>query len=244
MTKQRADQLLVDRGLAGTRAEAQRLIMAGRVLLGADAPVRKPGQMLAADTDMRVSTGDDYASRGAYKLLAALEAFEPALADAVALDVGASTGGFTDVLLRHGARRVYAVDVGYGQLHYRLRQDPRVVCLEKVNARELPAGLIPEPVDVLTADVSFISLTKILPACRPLLRSGAWVFVLVKPQFEAEREEVSRGGVVRAEAVQQRCVEKILSFGAAELGWQRVGVVPSPITGPKGNQEYMAVFRT
>ncbi len=244
MTKQRADQLLVDRGLVGTRAEAQRLIMAGRVLLGADAPVRKPGQMLAADSELQVSVGDDYASRGAYKLLAALEAFTPVLADSVGLDIGASTGGFTDVLLRHGARRVYAVDVGYGQLHYRLRQDPRVVCLEKVNARELPAALIPEPIDVLTADVSFISLTKVLPACRPLLRPGAWAFVLVKPQFEAERSEVSRGGVVRAEAVRQRCVEEILAFGVSELGWQRVGVVPSPITGPKGNQEYMVAFRT
>jgi 23S rRNA (cytidine1920-2'-O)/16S rRNA (cytidine1409-2'-O)-methyltransferase len=243
MAKQRADQLLVDRGLSTSRAEAQRLIMAGRILLGAEAPVRKPGQMVDADCELRVSAGDDYASRGAYKLLAALDAFRPELADCVGLDVGASTGGFTDLLLRHGARRVYAVDVGYGQLHYRLRQDPRVVCLEKVNARELPATLIPEPIDVLTADVSFISLTKILPACKPLLRPGGWVFVLVKPQFEAERSEVSRGGVVRAEAVRQRCVEKIATFGVTELGWQRVGVVPSPITGPKGNQEYMVAFR-
>ena len=243
MSRQRADQLLVDRGQAGTRAEAQRLIMAGRVLLGADSPVRKPGQMLAVGTELQVTAGDDYASRGAYKLLAALDAFAPALADTVALDVGASAGGFTDLLLRRGAGRVYAVDVGYGQLHYRLRQDPRVVCLEKVNARELPAALIPEPIDVLTADVSFISLTKILPACKPFLRPGAWVFVLVKPQFEAERNEISRGGVVRAEAVRQRCVEKIVTFGVAELGWQRVGVVPSPITGPKGNQEYMVAFR-
>jgi 23S rRNA (cytidine1920-2'-O)/16S rRNA (cytidine1409-2'-O)-methyltransferase len=243
MGKQRADQLLVDRGLAGTRAEAQRLIMAGRVLQAVDCPVRKPGQMLDADAGMQVSAGDDYASRGAYKLLAALDAFKPELTDAVALDVGASTGGFTDLLLRRGARRVYAVDVGYGQLHYRLRQDSRVVCLEKVNAREIPAALIPDPIDVLTADVSFISLTKVLPACKPFLHSGAWVFVLVKPQFEAERSEVSRGGVVRAEAVRQRCVEKIAAFGVADLGWQRVGVVPSPITGPKGNQEYMVAFR-
>jgi 23S rRNA (cytidine1920-2'-O)/16S rRNA (cytidine1409-2'-O)-methyltransferase len=243
MSRQRADQLLVDRALAGTRAEAQRLIMAGRILLGPDAPVRKPGQMLDANTELLVSAGDDYASRGAYKLLAALDAFTPDLTDTVALDVGASTGGFTDLLLRRGARRVYAVDVGYGQLHYRLRQDPRVVCLEKVNARDLPATLIPEPIDVLTGDVSFISLTKILPACKPFLRPGAWVFVLVKPQFEAERNEVSRGGVVRAEAVRLRCVEKIMDFGVTELGWQRLGVVPSPITGPKGNQEYIAAFR-
>jgi 23S rRNA (cytidine1920-2'-O)/16S rRNA (cytidine1409-2'-O)-methyltransferase len=243
MGKQRADQLVFDRGLAESRAAAQRLIMAGRVLLGPDTPVRKPGQLLDADAELRVDAGDDYASRGAYKLLAALDAFAPDLRDAVALDVGASTGGFTDLLLRRGVRRVYAVDVGYGQLHYRLRQDPRVVCLEKVNARDLVAALVPEPVDVLTGDVSFISLTKILPACRPLLRPQAWVFVLVKPQFEAERHEVGKGGVVRSDAVRQRCVEKILTFGATELGWQRLGVVPSPIVGPKGNQEYMVAFR-
>lgn len=244
MDKQRADQLVAERGLAESRTDAQRLIMAGRVTIGADECVRKPGQLLPVDADLRVTPADDYVSRGAYKLLAALEAFTPVLTDAVALDVGASTGGFTDVLLRRGVRRVYAVDVGYGQLHYRLRQDARVVCLERVNARQLSAEFIPEPVDVMTADVSFISLTKVLPACRPLLRPGAWAFVLVKPQFEAERHEVGKGGVVRDEAVRQRCVDGIVAFAEGTLGWQPVGVVPSPIAGPAGNREFVAAFRT
>jgi 23S rRNA (cytidine1920-2'-O)/16S rRNA (cytidine1409-2'-O)-methyltransferase len=135
------------------------------------------------------------------------------------------------------------VDVGHGQLHYRLRQDPRVVCLEKVSARTLSAALVPEPIDVLTVDVSFISLTNVLPPCRGLLRPGAWVFALVKPQFESERHEVGKGGVVRDEAVRQRCVEKVRAFATARLGWTAVGVVPSPIAGPKGNLESMAVFR-
>jgi len=243
VSSRRADQLLVERGLAATRTEAQRLVMAGRVLTGRDTPVRKPGQALAEDAPLSVTPADDYVSRGAHKLLAALDAFHPDLADTVALDVGASTGGFTEVLLRHGARRVYAVDVGYGQLHYRLRQDPRVVCLEKVNARVLSADLVPEPIDVLTADVSFISLTKVLPPCKPLLRRGAWVFALVKPQFESERQDVGKGGVVRDEAIRQRCVEKVCAFARAGLGWTAVGVVPSPITGPKGNQEFVAAFR-
>jgi 23S rRNA (cytidine1920-2'-O)/16S rRNA (cytidine1409-2'-O)-methyltransferase len=243
VSKQRADQLLVDRGLAASRSEAQRLIMAGRVLLDRDAPVRKAGQTLADDTPLSVIPAEDYVSRGAYKLLAALEAFQPDLDGAVALDVGASTGGFTDVLLQRGARRVYAVDVGFGQLHYRLRQDPRVVCLERVNARTLSTELVPEPIDVLTVDVSFISLTKVLPPCKPLVRAGAWAFTLVKPQFESERQDVGKGGVVRDEAVRQRCVEKVCAFAAAELGWVALGVVPSPIAGPKGNRELMAVFR-
>jgi len=233
----------VDRGLAASRTDAQRLIMAGRVLSGRDTPVRKPGQALPEDAPLSVTPADDYVSRGAHKLLAALEAFHPELTDAVALDVGASTGGFTEVLLRHGARRVYAVDVGYGQLHYRLRQDPRVICLEKVNARVLSAQLVPEPIDVMTADVSFISLTKVLPPCKPLLRPGAWVFTLVKPQFESEREDVGKGGVVHDEGARQRCVEKVRTFAQVELGWTPVGVVPSPILGPKGNQEYVAAFR-
>ncbi len=233
----------MDRGLAASRTEAQRLIMAGRVLLASDTPVRKPGQALPETAALSVLPAEEYVSRGAYKLLAALDAFQPDLAGAVALDVGASTGGFTEVLLRRGVRRVYAVDVGYGQLHYRLRQDPRVVCLEKVNARHLSPALIPEPVHVLTADVSFISLTKVLPPCKALLCPGAWVFALVKPQFESERHEVGRGGVVRDPGVRQRSVEKITAFGVAELGWTLVGTVPSPIAGPKGNQETMAVFR-
>lgn len=244
MTKQRADQLLAERGLAASRTDAQRLIMAGRVTLASSERIHKAGQMLPLDADVRVAPAEDYVSRGAAKLLAALDAFTPDLNGTVALDVGASTGGFTEVLLRRGARRVYAVDVGYGQLHYRLRQDSRVVCLERVNARQLSVELIPEPIDVMTADVSFISLTKVLPACKPLLRPGAWAFLLVKPQFEAERHEVGKGGVVRDEAVRERCVAGIVAFATDSLGWQRVGVVPSPIAGPAGNRESVAAFRT
>ncbi|MBT3285936.1 MAG: TlyA family RNA methyltransferase [Victivallales bacterium] len=244
MKKLRADLLLVELGLAESRAIAQRLIMAGEVRLGPDDLVRKPGQMLPEDAPVSVPDTDRYVSRGAHKLLCGIEEFSPELEGVVALDVGASTGGFTDVLLRHGAAKVYAVDVGYGQLHLRLRQDPRVVCLERTNARALGPELIPDPIDVLVGDVSFISLRKVLPPCAPLLRPEAWVLVLVKPQFEAGRSEVGKGGVIRDPAVRQRCVDEIRDFGAHSLGWTPQGVVPSPIKGPKGNQEFILVFRT
>ncbi len=243
MMKIRADQLLVELGLCESRTAAQRLIMAGEVRLGPDEVVRKPGQLLPDDAELQVTARRRYVSRGAFKLLAALDAFQPDLRGAVAMDLGASTGGFTEVLLERGAARVYAVDVGYGQLHDRLRRDGRVVSLERTNARDLTAELVPEKLDVLTGDVSFISLTKVLPPCIPLLRPGAWIFVLVKPQFEADRHEIGSGGVVRDEAVRQRCVAKITSFAADELGLSPQGTVPSPIKGPKGNQEYIAVFR-
>jgi 23S rRNA (cytidine1920-2'-O)/16S rRNA (cytidine1409-2'-O)-methyltransferase len=242
--KLRADVLLVELGLAESRNVAQRLIMAGEVRLGPDDLVRKPGQMLPEDAPVSVDDAERYVSRGAHKLLRGIEEFEPELAGAVALDIGASTGGFTDVLLRHGVAKVYAVDVGYGQLHLRLREDSRVVCLERTNARDLTAEVIAEPIDVLVGDVSFISLRKVLPPCAPFLRRGAWVLVLVKPQFEAGREEVGRGGVVRDPAVRQRCVNEIRDFGVKEFGWTPQGVVPSPIKGPKGNQEFILVFRT
>jgi 23S rRNA (cytidine1920-2'-O)/16S rRNA (cytidine1409-2'-O)-methyltransferase len=241
--KQRADIALVERGLCATRSEARNLIMAGRVRVGADDLVTKPGRPVAPGDDLRVERPSPYVSRGAEKLLAAVEVFQPAIAGRVCLDVGASTGGFTDVLLQHGASRVYAVDAGYGQLHYRLRKDPRVVCLERTNARYLSPAEIPEPIEILTADVSFISLTKVLPACAPLLAPGAWIMVLVKPQFEAARHEVGKGGVVRDPAVRERCVETVCAFAEKTFGWLRVGVVPSPITGPKGNREYVAGFR-
>lgn len=240
--KKRADLLLLDKGLCTSRTHARRLIMAGQVRVGADHVVRKAGEPLPEDAALHVVQPSPYVSRGAEKLLAAVQAFTPPLAGAVALDVGASTGGFTDVLIQHGASRVYAVDVGYGQLHRKLREDPRVVCLERVNARRLNRTLVPEPIDVLTADVSFISLRKILPACDPLLKPGAWALLLIKPQFEAGRADVCRGGVVRDAAVRTRCVNDICRFAEAELGWALLGTVPSPITGPKGNQEFMAAF--
>jgi 23S rRNA (cytidine1920-2'-O)/16S rRNA (cytidine1409-2'-O)-methyltransferase len=243
MPKVRADQLAVEQGLCESRALAQRLIMAGQIRTGPDAVVRKPGQLLSLETILLLDQGRQYVSRGAFKLLAALEHFQPDLKDAVALDLGASTGGFTEVLLERGAQKVYAVDVGYGQLHSRLRNDSRVMSLERTNARDLTPAIIPEPLDVLTGDVSFISLTKVLPPCAPLLKAGAWVFVLVKPQFEAERHEIGSGGVVRDEAVRRRCVEQVQRFATDELGWTVCGDVPSPIKGPKGNQEYVAVFR-
>jgi len=241
--KRRADQLLVEKGLCESRAVAQRLILAGEVRVGDDGVVRKTSDLLDPAADLRVVAAYPYVSRGAEKLLAALRAFEPDLHGAVALDIGASTGGFTEVLLERGARRVYAVDVGYGQLHARLRADPRVVCLEKVNSRYLSAAQVPDPIDVLTADVSFISLRKALEACRRLLKTGAWVFVLVKPQFEARREEIAHGGVVRDAAVRERCVNDIRHFLEEEFGCRVLGAVPSPILGPKGNQETVLAAR-
>ncbi|NMA21365.1 MAG: TlyA family RNA methyltransferase [Lentisphaerae bacterium] len=243
MAKIRADQLMLELQLCESRSQAQRLIMAGEVRLGPDQLVQKPGQLLSPDTSLFLDHEPKYVSRGAFKLLAAFEHFQPELHGTIALDLGASTGGFTEVLLEYGAAKVYAVDVGYGQLHDKLRRNPKVVSLERTNARDLNSDLIPEPIDILTGDVSFISLTKVLPPCAPLLRPQAWVFVLVKPQFEAGREEVGSGGVVRDEAVRLRCVQKIQDFAVQELHWTCAGVVPSPIKGPKGNQEYIAVFR-
>jgi len=242
-SKNRADLELVQRGLCETRNQAQRLIMAGQVRIGADHVISKPSVQVGPDDDLHICASYPYVSRGAEKLLAAIEAFRPELAGKIALDVGASTGGFTDVLLRGGVAKVYAVDAGYGQLHYTLRNDPRVISLERTNARYLGTDRIPDPIDVLTADVSFISLTKVLPACARLLASGAWIMVLVKPQFEARREEVGRGGVVRDPAVRERCVKKIRTFAETDLKWHIVGAVDSPITGPKGNKEVMAAFR-
>ncbi len=243
MAKTRADILLVELGLCESRTQAQKLILAGLVRTGPDAVVGKASDQYPPETEFIIETPCPYVSRGAYKLLAALEAFQPPLSGLVALDVGASTGGFTDLMLQRGVRKVYAVDVGHGQLHIKLRQDPRVVNLERVNSRNLDASQIPEPVDLLVADVSFISLRIALPSPAAFLKSGGWAMVLVKPQFEAGRTEVGKGGVVRDEAVRQRCVEDVCAFAEAKLGWTKVGVVPSPIKGPAGNQEYIAVFQ-
>jgi len=189
-----------------------------------------------------VPEGRQWASRGGIKLAAALDAFALDPAGRRCLDVGASTGGFTDVLLSRGARRVYAVDVGYGQLHARLRGDPRVALREKVNARLLSRAEVPEDVSLAVADVSFISLTLILPAVVPLLSPGADVVLLVKPQFESARGEVGRGGIVRDEAVRERAVARVVAAAEA-LGLTPRGVVPSPIAGAEGNVEFLAAFR-
>ncbi|MDT8389257.1 MAG: TlyA family RNA methyltransferase [Lentisphaeria bacterium] len=240
--KFRADMLLLKKGFCESRGQAAKLILAGQVRIGADHVIKKTSDMVAEDADVRVISPYPYVSRGAEKLLGGLTAFPWDVTDKTALDIGASTGGFTDLLLQRGARQVYAVDVGYGQLHAKLRQDPRVISLERTNARHLTAALIPVNIDLLVGDVSFISLTKVLPPCAPFLAENARVYILVKPQFEARREDVGKGGVVRDPAVRQACVDKIVAFARDRLSWALIGVTPSPITGPKGNQETIAVF--
>ncbi len=244
--KERADQLLYENGLTDSREGAKRLIMAGLVFYGtpagAMALVEKPGTRYPATTSFHVKGRERFVSRGAYKLLTALEGFSLPVAGAVALDAGASTGGFTDCLLQHGAARVYAVDVGHNQLHEKLRTDARVVSLEKTNLRDAPPDLLPEKVDIVTADVSFISLTLVLPGCVQFLKPGGYVAALVKPQFELGPGAAPKG-VVRDTALQQAAVDKVISFAERELALTLVGVLPAAVRGPKGNQEYMAVFR-
>ena len=241
--KKRADMLLWESGMVDSRARAQALIMAGKVRVGPDRVVAKPSEKFPVDTEFAVDAGKEFVSRGAYKLLPALDKHLPDLSGMVALDVGASTGGFTDLMLRRGAEKVYCVDSGRGQLHDKLRRDSRVVCLEKTNARYLDASLVPDAVDVVTMDVSFISATLLMAPCSRLTREGAWAFILVKPQFEAGREEVPRGGVVTDERVMRAAVEKVADYAENSLEWKFLEAIPSPIKGPKGNQEFVAVFR-
>jgi 23S rRNA (cytidine1920-2'-O)/16S rRNA (cytidine1409-2'-O)-methyltransferase len=239
--RQRLDQLLVDRGLAESRSRAQALVLAGHVRVGAGDAARgdlKAGDMVANDVPVAVTPARRWVSRGAHKLLAALDAFEIGVDDQVALDVGASTGGFTDVLLDRGASRVYAVDVGRGQLAERLRTDGRVVSLERLNARNLTPETLPEPMDLAVIDVSFISLSLVLRPVRSTLRGGSGPIVaLVKPQFEAGRED-ARGGVVRDPAVHRRVLAETVAR-AAEAGLGTRGVIASPIQGPEGNREFL-----
>ena len=238
MKKDRADQLLVSRGLAESRARAQALIMAGAVFSG-ERKLAKAGEMLAEDAPLEVRGKDHpWVSRGGIKLDHGLSHFRFDVAGAVALDVGSSTGGFTDVLLSRGAAKVYAVDVGTNQLAWKLRQDPRVVVLEQTNARHLTTEQVPEPVDIVVCDASFIGLAKVLDAPLTLARRGAKLVALVKPQFEAGRAEVGKGGVVRDPAVHQRVCDQAAEWVAAQ-GWDVLGIVPSPITGPEGNVEFL-----
>jgi 23S rRNA (cytidine1920-2'-O)/16S rRNA (cytidine1409-2'-O)-methyltransferase len=238
----RLDQLLTERGLAQTRSRAQALVMAGRVRVGdGDAARRdlKAGDLVAREVTLAVAGDRDWVSRGAYKLIAALDAFEVDPAGLVAVDVGASTGGFTEVLLARGAARVYAVDVGYGQLSERLRHDERVVSMERVNARTLTAATLAEPCDLAVIDVSFISLGLVLGPVRTVLRDGQGsILALVKPQFEAGRED-AKGGVVRDPAIHRRVLHEVAERAAA-LGIGTRSVTPSPILGPEGNREFMA----
>ena len=242
--KFRADELLAKLGLAPSRAAAQQFIKAGNALLPDGSIVRKPSQLLDETCGVTIAAEvPRYVSRGALKLLAAIEAFQPAVAGKVALDLGASTGGFTEVLLERDARKVYAVDVGTGQLHEKLKCDPRVVSLEQTNAKDLDNSLVADEIQILTGDLSFISLTKVLPACLPLLASEFTAILLIKPQFEAERGEIGSGGVVRNPEVRARCVTKIEEFATQKLGWQHLGTIQSPIEGQKGNIEYLAAFK-
>jgi 23S rRNA (cytidine1920-2'-O)/16S rRNA (cytidine1409-2'-O)-methyltransferase len=239
MGKLRADLALVARGLVESRAKAQALIMAGLVYQGT-ARVAKAGDLIADDKEL-VLKGQEHpwVSRGGVKLAHGLAHFGFDPGGLVGLDVGASTGGFTDVLLTQGALRVYAVDVGHGQLAWKLRSDSRVVVLEKTNARHLTASLIPEPVGALVCDASFIGLQIVLPAALALCAPGAFAVALIKPQFEAGPEHVGKGGVVRDAAVHQAVCEKIVNWWADLPGWQVRGVARSPITGPEGNVEFL-----
>ncbi|MGK6321687.1 TlyA family RNA methyltransferase [Sphingomonas sp. DT-51] len=238
MPKQRVDQMLVDRGLAESRTRAQALVMAGLVFAG-ERKVDKPGQTLADDVALEVRGRDHpWVSRGGVKLAHGLDHFGWDVTGAVAIDVGSSTGGFTDVLLTRGAARVYAVDSGTNQLAWKLRQDARVIVQEQTSARLLTAAHVPEPVDLVVCDASFIGLAKVLEVPLGFVRAGGRVLALIKPQFEAGRSEVGKGGVVRDPAVHARVCAEVVAWLEAG-GWQVEGVAESPITGPEGNVEFL-----
>lgn len=240
-SKARLDLLMVARGLAKSREEAQRLVLAGRVRVG-DCPARKPGERVPSDARLTVGARPRFASRGGEKLDGALTALRLDVAGMIALDVGASSGGFTDCLLSRGARRVYALDVGYGQLDWRLRQDPRVVTLERQNVRMLAPSAIADAIEVAVVDVSFISLRLVLPKLPPILVSDAAVVALVKPQFEVEKGRVGKGGVVRDPSLHREAVGGVRD-AARQLGFVEHGFVESPLRGPKGNQEFFLYWR-
>jgi 23S rRNA (cytidine1920-2'-O)/16S rRNA (cytidine1409-2'-O)-methyltransferase len=236
--KKRIDRLLVDRGLVESRERGQALILAGQVLVNGQKQ-EKAGSLVPDDAEIRI-LGEvlPYVSRGGLKLAGALQEFGVSVEGKIALDVGASTGGFTDCLLQHGAKKVYAVDVGYGQLAWKIRQDPRVVTIERVNIRAMEPSLVPEPVDMAVIDVSFISLEKVIPSILQFLRPGAELVALIKPQFEVGREHVGKGGIVRDEAARNTVVVRITEF-IGSLGFEVKGVIPSPITGQDGNVEFL-----
>ena len=240
--KTRLDVLLVERGLAESREKAQRLILAGAVRLNGQV-ADKAGRACAADVVLNVEKPPRFVGRGGEKLEEAFQRFALDVGGLTCLDIGASTGGFTDCLLQHGAARVYAVDVGHGQLDWRLRTDPRVVVMDGVNARHLDPAHFPEPGQFAVADVSFISLTLILPAVTRLLVPGAGLVTLIKPQFEAGRDQVGKGGVVRDPVVRLATVERVRHFGTQKLGLEWRGSCDSPIAGPAGNLEVLAWWR-
>lgn len=239
MGKQRLDVLLVERGLAESRARAQALALAGLVWSG-ERRLDKPGQLLAPETPLECRGRDHpFVSRGGIKLAHALDHFAIDPAGLVALDIGASTGGFTDALLQRGAARVYAVDVGHGQLDWRLRQDPRVVVRERCNARHLSAAEVPEAPGLIVCDASFIGLATVLPASLALAAPGCRLIALIKPQFEVGRGEIGKGGVVRDPELHRAVCERLAAWLAGRPGWTVRGIVESPIRGPEGNVEFL-----
>jgi 23S rRNA (cytidine1920-2'-O)/16S rRNA (cytidine1409-2'-O)-methyltransferase len=239
MAKQRADKLLVERGLVETRAKAQALIMAGKVF-SAERRIAKAGDLVAEDAPLEVKGQDHpWVSRGGLKLAHALAQFALDPKGAVAVDVGASTGGFTDVLLTNGAAKVYAVDVGHGQLAWKLRNDPRVVVLERTNARHLTSNEIPQPVDWVVCDASFIGLETVLPAALSLTKPSAIAVALIKPQFEVGPGRVGKGGVVRDPALHQEVCDCIRAWFERQPDWTVLGIVESPVLGPEGNKEFL-----
>ena len=239
--KERTDRLLVERGFFESRESAQRAIMAGDVRVG-DHLIAKPSESIAADAKISIAKRPQYASRGALKLEGSLDFFKIDVRDKVGLDIGASTGGFTDCLLQRGARKVFAIDVGHGQLAWKIRNDPRVVVIENLNARFLSRDHVPELVDICVIDVSFISLTLILPRAFELVAANGMILALIKPQFELERKDVSRGGIVREPELHQKAQDKIVKF-VEPTGNEIVGLVPSTITGADGNQEFFICIR-
>ena len=247
-SKSRLDQLLVSRGLFESREKAQRAVLAGQVRVEGQ-KIDKPGTAVYEDSALETQPRERYVGRGGIKLEGALAHFQIDPTGSVCLDIGASTGGFTDCLLQHGASRVYAYDVGHGQLDWKIRSDPRVVVREKLNARYLQPTDLPEPVSLCVIDVSFISLTLILPPAANVLASGdrslpATILALIKPQFELERAAVGRGGIVRDEASHVRAVEKVRGFVETALrGWRWTGVMDSPILGTEGNKEFLACLQ-
>ncbi len=234
--KERLDKILTERGLAESRARALSLVMAGQVTVDGRV-ISKAGTPVNTDAIIAVKKRCPYVSRAGYKLEAAVDAFKIEIKDKVAVDVGASTGGFTDLLLQRGASRVYAVDVGHSQLHYRLRNDPRVVCLEKVNARTIERSLIPEPCDIAVFDVSFISLRLVIPPVLNILKKPSEIVALVKPQFEAGKG-MTKKGIIKDEDTAISVVENIKEF-LYSIGLIPLGNIPSPVKGAKGNQEYL-----
>ena len=235
--RERLDKLLVERGLVGSREQGRGMILAGDILVN-DQPVTKAGSLVEHQATIRVKSKPlPYVSRGGSKLEKALEEFKINVTGKTALDVGASTGGFTDCLLAHGAREIFAVDVGYGQLDWQLRNDPRVKVYEKTNIRYLEVSALPRPADLATIDASFISLKLVLPAVKKLLVPGGEIIALIKPQFEVGKGKVGKGGVVRSPAEHLRVIEEIKE-SAARLGYESRGLVESPLLGPKGNKEF------